>query len=139
MLSAGIGAHTFRLGYQDNSGDSRFPFLAETAPSIANYVQILDFTRVDQQSWQARYDVNFATYGVPGLTAFVRYITGDGFDLADGSDGKEWERDLDVTYTIQEGTFKNLALRWRNAMVRSNALGEWDENRLIVSYTLPLL
>ena len=76
---------------------------------------------------------------MPGLTAFVRYITGDGFDLADGSDGKEWERDLDVTYTIQEGTFKNLALRWRNAMVRSNALGEWDENRLIVSYTLPLL
>jgi len=142
MLSAGIGAHTFRLGYQDNSGDSRFPFLAETDPSIANYVQILDFTRADQQSWQARYDVNFATYGVPGLTAFVRYITGDGFDAADGSNGKEWERDLDVTYTIQEGTFKNLAFRWRNAMVRTNAVataGDLDENRLIVSYTLPLM
>ena len=142
MLSAGIGAHTFRLGYQDNSGDSRFPFLAETDPAIANYVQILDFTRADQQSWQARYDVNFATYGVPGLTAFVRYITGDGFDAADGSNGKEWERDLDVTYTVQEGTFKNLAFRWRNAMVRTNAVataGDLDENRLIVSYTLPLL
>jgi hypothetical protein len=31
-------------------------------------------------------------------------------------------------------------LRWRNAMVRSNAsIGDLDENRLIVSYTLPLL
>jgi hypothetical protein len=142
MLSAGIGAHTFRLGYQDNKGDNRFPFLDGTDPAIANYVQILDFTRADQQSWQARYDVNFATYGVPGLTAFVRYITGDGFDAADGSNGKEWERDLDVTYTIQEGTFKNLAFRWRNAMVRTNAVataGDLDENRLIVSYTLPLL
>jgi len=142
MLSAGIGAHTFRLGYQDNKGDNRFPFIDGTDPAIANYVQILDFTRADQQSWQARYDVNFATYGVPGLTAFVRYITGDGFDAADGSNGKEWERDLDVTYTVQEGTFKNLAFRWRNAMVRTNAVataGDLDENRLIVSYTLPLL
>ena len=140
MLSAGIGAHTFRLGYQDSSGDNAFPFIAETDPAIANYVQILDFTRADEQSWQARYDVNFATYGVPGLTAFVRYITGDGFDGVGGRDGKEWERDLDISYTIQEGTFKNLAVRWRNAMVRSNAsIGDLDENRLIVSYTLPLL
>ncbi|HUE94855.1 OprD family porin [Pseudomonas sp.] len=142
MLSAGIGAHTFRLGYQDNSGDSRFPFLGETDPAIANYVQVLDFTRAEEKSWQARYDVNFATYGIPGLTAFVRYITGDGFDGANGREGKEWERDLDISYTVQEGTFKNLALRWRNAMVRSNAVaasGDLDENRLIVSYTLPLL
>ncbi|MGG5872938.1 OprD family porin [Pseudomonas peli] len=139
MLSAGIGAHTFRLGYQDSSGDNPFPFLGETDPAIASYLQILDFTRANEQSWQARYDINFATYGVPGLSAFVRYVTGDGFDLADGSNGKEWERDLDITYTIQEGTFKNLAFRWRNAMVRSNAsIGDLDENRLIVSYTLPL-
>ena len=71
----------------------------------------------------------------------MRYVTGDGFDGAGGRDGKEWERDFDVSYTIQEGTFKNLAFRWRNAMVRSNAAatgGDLDENRLIVSYTLPL-
>jgi hypothetical protein len=139
MLSAGIGAHTFRLGYQDNSGDNAFPFLAETDPAIANYVQILDFTRADQQSWQARYDVNFATYGVPGLTAFVRYLTGDGFEVAN-QNGKEWERDLDISYVVQEGPLKNLGLRWRNAMVRSDAsIGDLDENRLIVSYSIPLL
>ncbi|MDP2747219.1 OprD family porin [Pseudomonas sp.] len=141
MLSAGIGAHTFRLGYQNSSGDNPFPFIAESDPAIANYLQILDFTRADEKSWQARYDINFATYGVPGLNAFVRYVTGDGFDGAGGRDGKEWERDFDVSYTIQEGTFKNLAFRWRNAMVRSNAAatgGDLDENRLIVSYTLPL-
>ncbi|MBU0809765.1 MAG: OprD family porin [Gammaproteobacteria bacterium] len=140
MLSAGIGAHTFRLGYQDSNGDNPFPFLNETDPAIASYLQILDFTRADETSWQARYDVNFATYGLPGLTAFVRYVTGDGFDAAGGQNGKEWERDLDVSYTVQAGTFKNLAFRWRNAMVRSNAsIGDLDENRLIVSYTLPLL
>ncbi|MVW75676.1 OprD family porin [Pseudomonas xionganensis] len=138
MLSAGIGAHTFRLGYQDSSGDNPFPFLAETDPAIANYLQILDFTRADEKSWQARYDLNFASYGVPGLNAFVRYVRGDDFKVGT-ENGKEWERDLDISYTIQEGTFKNLALRWRNAMVRSDALGELDENRLIVSYSIPLL
>ncbi|MCW1937625.1 OprD family porin [Pseudomonas sp. MDMC_285] len=139
-LWAGIGAHTFRVGYQKVGGDNAFPFLTETDPYIVNYIQILDFTRKDEKSWQARYDVNFANYGIPGLTAFVRYVTGDGFDAADGSSGKEWERDVDISYIIQEGPLKNLGVRWRNAMVRSNAtIGDLDENRLIVSYTIPLM
>ncbi|RRW31673.1 OprD family porin [Ectopseudomonas oleovorans] len=139
-LWAGIGAHTFRLGYQKVSGHGAFPFLNETDPYIVNYIQILDFTREDEKSWQARYDVNFASYGIPGLTAFVRYVTGDGFDGVGGASGKEWERDVDISYIIQQGPLKNLGVRWRNAMVRSNAsIGDLDENRLIVSYTIPLM
>ena len=139
-LWAGIGAHTFRVGYQKVGGDNAFPFLTETDPYIVNYIQILDFTRKDEKSWQARYDVNFASYGIPGLTAFVRYVTGDGFDGVGGASGKEWERDVDISYIIQEGPLKNLGVRWRNAMVRSNAsIGDLDENRLIVSYTIPLM
>lgn len=133
-LWAGIGAHTLRLGYQKVGGDNAFPFLTETDPYIVNYIQILDFTRKDEKSWQARYDVNFASYGIPGLTAFVRYVTGDGFDGVGGASGKEWERDVDISYVIQQGPLKNLGVRWRNAMVRSNAnIGDLDENRLIVS------
>lgn len=57
-----------------------------------------------------------------------------------GASGKEWERDVDISYIIQEGPLKNLGVRWRNAMVRSNAtIGDLDENRLIVSYTIPLM
>ncbi|MGA4531660.1 OprD family porin [Ectopseudomonas chengduensis] len=139
-LWAGIGAHTFRVGYQKVGGDNAFPFLTETDPYIVNYIQILDFTRKDEKSWQARYDVNFASYGIPGLTAFVRYVTGDGFDGVGGASGKEWERDVDISYLIQQGPLKNLGVRWRNAMVRSNAsIGDLDENRLIVSYTIPLM
>lgn len=139
-LWAGIGAHTFRVGYQKVGGHNAFPFLTETDPYIVNYIQILDFTRKDEKSWQARYDVNFASYGIPGLTAFVRYVTGDGFDGVGGASGKEWERNVDISYIIQEGPLKNLGVRWRNAMVRSNAsIGDLDENRLIVSYTIPLM
>lgn len=40
---------------------------------------------------------------------------------------------------IQDGPLKNLGIKWRNATVRSNFGNDLDENRLIVSYTLPLM
>ena len=76
--------------------------------------------------------------GVPGLTSFVRYVRGDNVAVAGGNDGKEWERDFDVSYVIQSGPLKNLGLRWRNAMVRSSFGPSVDDNRLIVSYSLAL-
>lgn len=87
-----------------------------------------------------RYDYNFSAFGLPGLSFMTRYLNGDNIDRGPGvSDGKEWERNMDITYVVQEGTFKNLGFKWRNATLRSDALGELDENRLIVSYTIPLM
>jgi enolase len=37
-----------------------------------------------------------------------------------------------------EASLKNVALRWRNAMYRSDFARDADENRLIVSYSLPI-
>ncbi len=139
MLSASTGPHTLRLGYQHSDGDTAFPYLRENNPYIANYVQILDFARADQKSWQVRYDLDFAAYGLTGLKGLVRYVRGNNIDMGAAARGKEWERDIDFTYTVQSGTFKNLSLQWRNAMVRSDVIRNLDENRLIVSYTLPLL
>ena len=53
----------------------------------------------------------------------------------------EWERDITVAYVIQEGALKNLGLTWKNAMWRNDIAGQrdQDENRLIVSYSIPLL
>lgn len=69
----------------------------------------------------------------------TRYVSGDHVDRGPGSDGKEWERDMDIAYVFQSGMLKNLSLKWRNATMRSNFVRDVDENRLIVSYTLPLL
>ncbi|WP_297844529.1 OprD family porin [Pseudomonas sp.] len=134
LLSANLGGHTWRLGYQDNRGNSPFPYLQDADPNVANVVQILDFTRAQERSWQARYDLNMAAFGVPGLTFLARYLRGDGFEVA-GNGSQEWERDLDVSYVIQSGPLKNVGMRWRNAMVRSEVAGDLDENRLILSYT----
>lgn len=138
MLSAATGAHTFRLGWQHSDGDTAFPYLTQNNPYIANYVQILDFARPDEKSWQARYDIDFATLGVPGLKAFTRYVSGSNIDMGPAGTGKEWERDIDITYTIQTGALRNLSVQWRNAMVRSDVIRDIDENRLILAYTFTL-
>nr|WP_298139377.1 OprD family porin [uncultured Pseudomonas sp.] len=139
MVTYALSGHSFGLGYQSMSGDTGAAYVNGTDPYLLNYVQIGDFANKDEKSWQARYDFNFASIGIPGLTFMTRYLTGDNVDLGTNvSDGKEWERDMDLAYVVQEGPLKNLGVKWRNATVRSNFANDIDENRLIVSYSLPL-
>ncbi|KRW64439.1 porin [Pseudomonas sp. TTU2014-096BSC] len=144
MVTYSVSGHSFGLGYQKMSGDTGFAYLGGNVdPYLVNFVQINDFANKDEKSWQARYDYNFAAMGIPGLTFMTRYITGDNFDRVAGADagteGKEWERNTDIAYTFQEGALKNLNVKWRNATSRNNYGNDLDENRLIVSYTIPLM
>ena len=140
MVTYGLDGHAFGLGYQKMSGDTGFAYINGTDPFLVNYVQIGDFANKDEKSYQARYDFNFASIGIPGLTFMTRYLTGDNVDRGRGvSEGREWERNTELMYVFQEGALKNLGVRWRNASVRSNFANDIDENRLIVSYTLPLM
>lgn len=139
LLSANLGPQTFRFGLQYNAGNSALPFLHDTdLPGVANAVQVLRFDRAQERSWQARYDFDFAGVGLPGLVAMARYVHGDNFKVA-GQDGQEWERNIDVSYTIQSGTFKDLSFRLRNVELVGDVTGRRDENRFIVSYPLSLL
>jgi hypothetical protein len=139
MVTYSISGHSFGLGYQKMSGDTGFAYVGGNIdPYLVNYVQIGDFAKTDEKSWQARYDFNFAAVGIPGLSFMTRYLSGD--DFGANGDGKEWERNTDIGYTFQEGALKNLNLKWRNATFRSNGTGsDIDQNRLIVSYTIPLM
>ncbi|MFT0621483.1 OprD family porin [Ectopseudomonas guguanensis] len=140
MITYGLDGHAFGLGYQKMSGDTGFAFINGTDPFLVNYVQIGDFANKDEKSYQARYDFNFASIGIPGLTFMTRYLTGDNIDRGRGvSEGREWERNTELMYVFQEGALKNLGVRWRNATMRNNFSRDIDENRLIVSYTLPLM
>ncbi len=139
MFTYSLGGHAVGLGYQKMSGDTGFAYIGGTDAFLVNFVQIGDFANADERSWQARYDYNFAALGVPGLTFMTRYLTGDNITLASGAEGKEWERNTDIAYVIQDGPLKNLGVKWRNATVRSTNFGnDLDENRLIVSYSLAL-
>ncbi len=138
MLTYSLGYNKFGLAYQKMSGDNGYVFIDGTNPYLVNYVQILNFGRKDEKSWQARYDYNFEGLGIPGLSLMARYLRGTNIDMG-AKKGKEWERDTDIVYSFQNDTLKGLRLHWRNATVRSDVAGKLDENRLIVSYTIPLM
>ncbi|MBB6340956.1 hypothetical protein HNP49_001113 [Pseudomonas fluvialis] len=140
MFTYALGFHSLGLGYQKMSGDTGFAYINGTDAFLTNFVQIGDFAFKDEKSWQARYDYNFAGLGIPGLTFMTRYVNGDNIDqgVVGASEGKEWERNTDIAYVIQDGPLKNVGFKWRNATVRSNFGNDLDENRFIVSYILPL-
>lgn len=139
QLSAKYGGHTFMVGYQAMFGDDAFPRVFNNVTPLGNEVPTYEFAGADERSWQVRHDYDFAALGIPGLATTVRYITGDNVDTGMGFEGKEWERDLDVGYTFQSGVLKNLNVRVRNVVARSNYRSDIDENRLIFNYTWQLL
>ena len=131
--------HGFTGGYQHMRGDTGFAYVAGGDNALINLLQINDFGNEDERSWQVRYDYDFAAMGIPGLTLMTRYVSGDNVDRGAGaSEGKTWERNTDIAYVIQSGPLKNLGLKLRNATTRSNFQSDMDENRVIVSYSLPL-
>lgn len=140
MFTYQMYSHKFSLGLQKMTGDTGFAYLGISDPYLVNYVQIGDFANADEKSWQLRYDYDFAALGIPGLTFMTRYLSGHDIDRGVSRKGKEWERDTDIGYVFQDGVLKNLGFKWRNATFRSNMTGnDIDENRVIVSYTVPLL
>ncbi|SDL13830.1 OprD family porin [Pseudomonas indica] len=139
MVTYGLGAHKFGLGFQDMSGDTGYAYIDGSDPYLVNFVQINDFANADERSWQARYDYNFASVGVPGLTFMTRYVRGSDAEIAGSDDrGGEWERDIELKYVVQDGPLKDLYVRLRNASFRSDFARDADENRIIVGYSLPI-
>ena len=140
MIGLEYKTHRFTTAWQYLSGDSDFPFLNGAEPYVANLVTYNLFTRAEEDSWQLRYDYDFAGWGVPGLTFMTRYVDGRNVRTATVDDGREWERDTDLAYVVQDGPRKGVSVRWRNVTFRAGdgLTTDVDENRLIVGYTLAL-
>jgi len=144
-----LGAHTITLAHQRSSGDTAYSYGNVDGNGtiwLANSVQISDFDRKDERSWQLRYDLDMATYGVPGLSFMTRYITGDNIDYGTGVDeGEENEFNFETKYVIQEGAAKDLSFRVRSAIYRANNsqndnyASDMNDVRLIVEYPLSVL
>ncbi|MDR6957908.1 hypothetical protein J2W43_001889 [Pseudomonas brassicacearum] len=141
LVGLGIYQHTFSLGLQQVSGETGWMRIAGTGGIyLANNTFNHAFDNPRERSWQLRYDLDFAGYGVPGLSLMTRYVHGDGVRLQNVQDGSEWVRESELGYVVQSGSLKNLALRWRNASVRRGFnSADYDENRLIVSYPIGFL
>ena len=134
------GGNTFYVGLQKVSGDTWMRVNGTSGGTLANDSFNNSYDNAGEESWQLRHDYNFAAMGVPGLTLMNRYISGDNIELAGNDDGKEWGRESELAYTIQNGPAKNLNLKWRNSSFRSQAnTRDLDENRIIIQYPLSIL
>ncbi|AIL61671.1 OprD family porin [Pseudomonas alkylphenolica] len=146
-LAYSLKGHTLGGGYQKAWGDTPFAFVNGTDTYIFAESLVSTFTAANERVWYARYDFDFTAVGVPGLTLGVKYAKGEDVDptmvktaqaaglRATGESGEEWERMTDITYVVQGGPVKGLAVQWRNSTNRSTYADSANENRLILRYT----
>ena len=143
-----LQGHTLGGGYQKAWGDTPFAFVNGTDTYLFAESLASTFTAPNERIWFARYDFDFVAVGVPGLTLGLKYVSGQDVDptvlttrqaaalRAEDEEGKEWERVTDLTYVVQSGPAKGVAVQWRNSTNRSTYADSANENRLIVRYTL---
>lgn len=155
-----LGAHGFTLAYQKVQGNTPFDFVGGDSIYLANSIKYADFNGAGERSWQARYDLDLSTFGVPGLNFMTRYVKGTGIDGThapqggaynpfdpslgeyvpqQGDGGRHWERDIDLRYIVQSGAAKGLSLQVSHVSHRANAAqGGDDIDRLYVVIQYPL-
>ncbi|VXC06238.1 Outer membrane porin, OprD family [Pseudomonas sp. 8Z] len=142
-----LKSHSVMLGHQRVSDNSNFIQLnqgnIEGSSGSSVYLptdrQVSAFIRAGERTTFGQYSYDFASLGAPGLKASVAYLKGTNIKRTNTTDAKEWERDIGLDYAFQGGALKGLGLAWRYGVLRGNAGTDIDQNRLIVSYTLPLL
>ena len=159
----GMGSQAVTLAWQKIDGDTPFDFVGGDSIYLANSIKYADFNGAHEQSWQLRYDLNLATLGVPGLKFMTRYVRGENIDgtrapqggaynpfndaigryqPAQGKDGRHWERDIDLKYTVQSGPAKDLTVDVSHVSHRGNtaqAGDDIDRLYLVIEYPLDLL
>ncbi|WP_317663805.1 OprD family porin [Pseudomonas sp. KU43P] len=146
MLTYAWASHSLGVGYMRLDGDTAMPYLYGTEPLIITEGTLSsEFINPKERSWQARFDQNFAPFGVPGLKAMLRYVRGDNIELAKLGGGglSESEKDVELAYVIQQGPFKDVTLRLRHAWYRNDFLAgathrDDNELRINVDYTIKL-
>lgn len=148
-----FGINTLALAYQHVHGDTPFDYVGWDSIWLANSNQFSDFNAPNEKAVSLGYTIDLGEWVASGLTAEAKYTRGDNIDgtQADptggyagyyGNNGKHWERDFDIKYVVQSGSFKDLSMRLRQATHRGNADqgdGAIDEVRFMVEFPYDIL
>lgn len=136
QMTYAIAGHTLGGGYQALSGDAGLPYISGATVYSFSNVGIGKFVEEDERTWMLSYGYDFSGVGVPGLTFLTRYLSGN--DGKSDTGIKEWERDAELAYVVQQGTFKGLGVRLRNYVYRSDFSRGRDSNRIYLTYDIAL-
>lgn len=136
QLSYAVAGHTFGGGYQQLSGDAGLPYISGATVYSFSNVGIGKFIEEDEKTWMLSYGYDFAPMGMPGLTFMTRYLKGN--DGKSDTNIKESERDTELAYLVQSGTFKGVGVKLRNYVYRSDFARGRDSNRIYFTYDIAL-
>jgi hypothetical protein len=138
-----LGGHSFSVSYQQNTGSRGYDYNIGDGGTIymANSY-FSDFNLEDERSWQISYEYNFVGLGMPGLVYKSAYVRGDNVTTDKATGGREREFYNQVSYTVQSGPAKKLALRLRSSLYRAddavNAYYSPDMNEVRVFADYPI-
>ncbi|MGH8424364.1 MAG: OprD family outer membrane porin, partial [Pseudomonas fluorescens] len=133
MFTYTLGGNAFLVGHQRVNDDGGFVYLnqgsvvdgnghAEGNGGASFYLftdsMINGFVRAGENTTFGQYSYDFAALGVPGLKTSIAYLHGDNIKATNGSgpDASEWERDMRIDYTIQQGALKGFGVTLRNGV-----------------------
>ncbi|MNC03307.1 Porin-like protein NicP precursor [compost metagenome] len=159
MFTYTLGGNAFLLGHQRVSDDGGFVYLNQgnvvdgngrpEGNGGASFYLFTDsmingFVRAGENTTFGQYSYDFAALGVPGLKTSIAYLHGDDIKATNGSgpDSSEWERDMRIDYTIQQGALKGFGVTLRNGVYRGSEVSnnpDVDQTRLIFNYTYSFL
>ncbi len=148
------------LAYQRVEGDTPFDFVGGDSIYLANAIKYADFNGANERSWQERYDLDMSAFGIPGLSAMARYVSGRDIDGShapgggaynpydtrsgayvpqQGAGGKHWERDVELRYRVPSGSAKDLSIALSHVAHRANAAQAGDDiDRLYLVIEYPI-
>ncbi|TCB64604.1 OprD family outer membrane porin [Acinetobacter sp. ANC 4178] len=142
------GPHNVMVAYQQNSGNTGYDYGLGKGVGDGHQTVYLpnsylsDFIGNDEKSLQLQYSLDFANYGVPGLTWTTAFVYGWDIKATDTKgtmiSDNEQEREFfnQVKYTVQSGFAKDSSLRLRHSYYRasdnyqSNYIGDTNEWRI---------
>ncbi|EJM40258.1 outer membrane porin, OprD family [Pseudomonas sp. GM33] len=159
MFTYTLGGNAFLLGHQRVSDDGGFVYLNQgnvvdgngrpEGNGGASFYLFTDsmingFVRAGENTTFGQYSYDFAALGVPGLKTSIAYLHGDDIKATSGSgpDSSEWERDMRIDYTIQQGALKGFGVTLRNGVYRGSEVSnnpDVDQTRVIFNYTYSFL
>ncbi|WP_221798158.1 OprD family outer membrane porin [Oceanobacter mangrovi] len=135
-LSLANGNHKLRLSYQSIDGERAVPTLNGYVPQpYTLHWSSAAFIMPDERSTGIRYGYDFKDVGAPGLSLFTQYIFGKGIDVAGGEHEHQSERDIYLTYAVQNETLKGLSFSARDMWIDRSWTSGFREFRFITTYT----
>ncbi|PAU62748.1 porin [Pseudomonas sp. PICF141] len=145
-------AHSLTLAWQRVFGDEYFDYVWESTGNYMANSLYSDYNGPNEKSWQLRYDLDLASFGVPGLTTSLWHAKGwdidgtrysgdrngrnTGYNVRSLDNAKHDENGLMVAYVVQSGALKNAVFRtivYNHRATGGQIDGSYDEVRLVAN------